>query len=108
MNWLAIIVAAIATLGLGFVWYNPKVFGSMWMADSGMTEEKAKQGMPMILGLSLILAGVVAYFLATYGGYHGTQVLVAAGDKGYAIDNLVADGASRARPNPALWRSSLL
>ena len=66
--------AALAALVLGFIWYNPKVFGKAWMEDTGMTEEKAKEGnMPLTFGLTFILAGVVAYFLNQYGGYHGEE-----------------------------------
>ena len=39
-NWLALIVAAISALVVGFVWYNPKVFGTAWMKEVGMTEEE--------------------------------------------------------------------
>ncbi len=43
INFLAILVAALATLPIGFIWYNPKVFGTIWMKETGMTEEKAKR-----------------------------------------------------------------
>ena len=43
INWLAVIVATVATFILGGLWYGP-LFGRMWMAASGMTDEKAKQG----------------------------------------------------------------
>lgn len=42
INFLALLVAAISTLVVGFIWYNPKVFGTIWMKESGMTEEKMK------------------------------------------------------------------
>ncbi|SCY69909.1 Protein of unknown function [Flavobacterium caeni] len=44
INFLAILVAALSTLPVGFIWYNPKVFGNLWMRESGMTEDKAKSG----------------------------------------------------------------
>ena len=37
-NFLAILVAAIAPLVLGFLWYNPKLFGNVWMREAEMTE----------------------------------------------------------------------
>ena len=43
-NWLALIVAAVSALAVGFVWYNPKVFGTAWMKEVGMTEEDAQKG----------------------------------------------------------------
>ena len=42
INWLALLAAAVSTFIVGFIWYNPKVFGTAWMNETGMTEEKAK------------------------------------------------------------------
>ena len=41
-NWIAILLAALSTLVVGFIWYNPKVFGTIWMKEAGLTEEKMK------------------------------------------------------------------
>ena len=63
-NWLALIVAALSTLAVGFVWYNPRVMGTAWMKETGMTEEKAQQGnMPLIFGLSAVMAFIAAMYL---------------------------------------------
>lgn len=63
-NFIALIVAAISTLVVGFIWYNPKVFGSIWMKEVGMTEEKAKQSnMILTFGLSVVLAFIAAFYL---------------------------------------------
>lgn len=67
-NVLAILVAAIVPLVIGFLWYNPILFGNAWMRESGMTEEKIKNGnMALIFGVSLLLSIILAFF---------TQVLV--------------------------------
>ncbi len=61
MNFTAIIVAALVPMVIGFIWYHPKVFGSIWMRESGMTEEKTKQGnMFLKLGLSLFFSLMIA------------------------------------------------
>lgn len=57
LNPLAMLVAAISALVVGFVWYNPKVFGNAWMKAAGMTDEKIKGGnMAKIFGLALLFA----------------------------------------------------
>ena len=62
-NFLAIFVAAIVPLVLGFLWYNPILFGNVWMRESGMTEEKMKSGnMAVIFGVSLLLSLLLAFF----------------------------------------------
>lgn len=64
INFLALFVAALSTLVVGFIWYNPKVFGTIWMKESGMTEEKMKgANMPMIFGLSIVYAFFIAFIL---------------------------------------------
>ena len=62
MNFLAIIVAAIVPMIIGFIWYNPKVFGIAWMRAAEMTEEKIKGGnMAVIFGVSLVLSILLAF-----------------------------------------------
>ena len=62
-NFLAIVVAAVVPMVLGFVWYNPKVFGLTWMREAEMTEIKMKGGnMAIIFGVSFLLALLLAFF----------------------------------------------
>lgn len=50
-NFYAVFVSTLVTLVVGFVWYNPKVFGTIWMKETGMTEEK--QDNPVCLRFSI-------------------------------------------------------
>lgn len=64
INFLALFVAALSTLVVGFIWYNPKVFGNIWMRESGLTEEKMKgSNMLLTFGVSLIYAFFIALIL---------------------------------------------
>jgi len=64
MNFLAILVAAVSALVVGFIWYNPKVFGNAWMQAAGLTEEQLKGGnMAKIFGLALLFAFMLAFVL---------------------------------------------
>jgi hypothetical protein len=66
-NWLAIAVATLIPLIVGFAWYNPKLFGNAWMQTLGYTEEDLKgANMAIIFGVSLVLAFFLAMFLAFY------------------------------------------
>ncbi len=43
LNWLAILVAAIATMILGFLWYSPLLFAKAWTREMGYDlNDKAK------------------------------------------------------------------
>jgi hypothetical protein len=57
MNFPVILGAAFIPTVIGFIWYNPKVFGNAWMKTSGVTEDMIKAGnMPVIIGVSLLLS----------------------------------------------------
>ena len=61
LNPVAMLVAAVSALVVGFIWYNPKVFGNAWMQAAGMTDEQVKGGnMVKIFILSLIFAFLLA------------------------------------------------
>jgi hypothetical protein len=62
-NLLAIFVAALVPMILGFIWYGPLLFKKAWMQESGVTEEKIKAtNMPVVLGISLLFAVMLAFF----------------------------------------------
>lgn len=72
MNFIAIFVAALIPMVVGFVWYHPAVLGTIWMKESGMTEEKTKQGNMFVkLGLSLLFALLLAMTLNTLSVHDG-------------------------------------
>jgi hypothetical protein len=69
VNWLAIAVAALASFLLGGLWYSPVLFGKAWQRETGLTDERLKQGnMARIFGLSFILALLAAWNFANFLG----------------------------------------
>ncbi len=74
INFVALIVAALIPIVLGFVWYHPKVFGTAWMNATGMTEEKARAAnMPLLFGLSFLFSMMLA-FIMNLIAYHDAFV----------------------------------
>jgi len=66
INFLALIAAALSTLVVGFIWYNPKVFGTVWMREMGLTEESMKgANMLKIFTMSIIYALMMTMILQT-------------------------------------------
>ncbi len=64
-NFLAILVAALVPLLIGFVWYHPKVFGTAWMKAAGMTEDSMKgANMAVIFGVSLLFSVILSFALS--------------------------------------------
>lgn len=68
IHWLAVAVAAIAGFPLGALWYGP-LFGSAWMALTGITKERARRAnMGKIYGTTLVLNIIIATSLAMFIG----------------------------------------
>lgn len=64
MNLMAMLVAALVPLLMGFIWYHPKVFGNAWMGATGLTPESGKSmNMPLVFGLTFLLGLFVAYVM---------------------------------------------
>ena len=64
INFIALFVAAIVTLVVGFIWYHPKVFGTFWMKENNFTQEELQGGnMLKIFGLSYIFSLMIAVTL---------------------------------------------
>jgi len=63
-NFLAILAAALTSFVVGFVWYHPKVFGTIWMKEAGLTQEQlAKGNMLKIFGLSFVFSFLLALIM---------------------------------------------
>lgn len=57
VNFIIILVAALIPMVLGFLWYNPKVFGGVWMKAAEITQDKMKgANMALIFGLSFFFS----------------------------------------------------
>jgi len=70
LNWLAILVAAICTMMVGFLWYSPLLFAKPWMKEMGYdpndkakTEEMKKTAGPKYGG-SFVASLISAFTLA--------------------------------------------
>lgn len=76
-------VAALIPLVIGFVWYNPKVFGKAWMDACGLTEEKLEgANMPVIFLLSYVFANLIGFTLTGLAVHQmGLQSMVMGADE---------------------------
>ena len=72
LNWLAVLVAAISTMVVGFLWYSPLLFAKPWMREMGYdptdkakTDEMKKTAGPAYFG-SMIAGLLTAFTLALF------------------------------------------
>jgi len=69
VNYLAVVIAAVASFLLGGLWYSNALFGKAWQRESGVTDEQLKNGnMAKIFGLSLVLSLLAAWVFALFLG----------------------------------------
>lgn len=69
VNYLAVVIAAVASFLLGGLWYSSALFGKAWQRESGVTDEQLKNGnMAKIFGLSLVLSLIAAWVFALFLG----------------------------------------
>lgn len=67
INYLAVLVAGIAAMAVGFVWYGPMLFGKQWMKLMGHTKESmeaAKKEIGKTYAISFVFTLVSAYVLS--------------------------------------------
>lgn len=67
VNYLAVLLAGVASMVLGFLWYSPLLLGNPWMEERGLTKasmEKAQKEMGKYYGMSFVVSLVTAYMLA--------------------------------------------
>ena len=81
INFLALAVAAIASFGLGSIWYSPLLFGKAWQNALGFTDEYLKKGnMAVIFGSSFVLIFLMDFGLAIIlQGHAGRDVSALSG-----------------------------
>lgn len=62
-NFLIIALAAFIPLVMGFIWYNPKVFGAAWMKECNFTLETLDPPNPIIFLYCYLLSVLLAFVL---------------------------------------------
>mgnify|MGYP001611288200 CR=1 FL=1 len=72
INYLAVLIAAIASMVIGFLWYGP-LFGKKWMQlmnfDKKKIDEAKKKGMGKIYALAFLTTLIMSYVLAHFVDY---------------------------------------
>ncbi|MCY9692300.1 DUF1761 domain-containing protein [Paenibacillus alginolyticus] len=70
INYLAVLVATLSTMVLGFLWYSPVLFGNAWVKLRNMKMEEMKGGGPITYILTALTAlggSFILAFLLTLG-----------------------------------------
>lgn len=96
LNYLHVIVAAIAYFAVGAVWFTPIGFAKPWMEGYGITmptdpeiQKKMKKEMPKYMGITLVLCFVGTVALACLQGVIGTNGVMSGVKLGIAAGSFV-------------------
>lgn len=74
INWIPLLVASVASMAVGFIWYSNALFGKQWMRLSGITQKdmKARKSeMPKVYITMFVASLVSAYVLSQLIGLVG-------------------------------------
>lgn len=70
INWLAILVATVAAMAVGWVWYGP-LFGERWMKLVGLKKKDTEENWQTPMAVMLVMAFVQVYILNHFIIYTG-------------------------------------
>ncbi len=67
INIWELLVAALSTFVVGFLWYGKALFGKTWQRLAGLSDEEVQGGnMALIFGLTFVLNFIIAAFLSIF------------------------------------------
>ena len=83
VNWLAVVVAAVAYMAIGFVWYSDALFGKTYRKEMGVSSDMkpGKDFMVKMMVLGTLSAIIMAYVLSHNVTFSGAY-LGASGETG--------------------------
>jgi hypothetical protein len=76
INWLSVIVSALAAFAIGSLWYSPILFGKTWQKLIKLSDEEIKNAnMSLIFGTTFVLNIISAMVLDMFIGSEATLVM---------------------------------
>lgn len=72
INYLAVVVAAVAAFAIGGLWYSPVLFAKQWVKAHGLTEEQLKErqkGAGKSYAIAIVCQILIGLAIAVLVGY---------------------------------------
>ena len=76
VNWLAVVLAALAKFAIGGFWYSPVAFGPRWGAIVGVSPEAFRARMVPAMVADIVASLILAWVLANVLKFTGASGLV--------------------------------
>lgn len=64
INLWGVLLAAIASMGVGAVWYSKMAFGEVWSRLVKLSDKQMQEGSTQAMGIAFLMALLTAYILA--------------------------------------------
>ena len=84
VGWLSLIVGAVLSFLLGWLWYSPKLFGVKWAEGSGVKMDAASKMPAEAMGTQGLGLLLMSWFVNVAGGTYGALGLIAFVVMGYS------------------------
>lgn len=102
VNWLAVVVCAVGTFGIGGLWYSPLLFGTAWQRLCGVSDDALKQHVARTFAgaavCALIAATNLAFFIGPKASVGFATGAGAAAGIGWVATAVVTTGLFERRP----------
>lgn len=86
-NMLFVALAALVPIIMGFIYYNPKLFGNAWMKAARVTEEQLKASNKIkVFAVTLILSFLLSFFLFTLVVHQTDYYSLLINEEGFGIE----------------------
>ncbi len=84
INYMAVVVGAVISMVLGYVWYSPVLFAKAWTKEMGKSEKELKESANATSYLIMFVASLVlAYVLAHFVDYTNSATTSAGAVTGF-------------------------
>lgn len=74
IDWIAVVIAAVLNMVIGFFWYSKWLFGSAWIKLSKLNEKELHVD-AKTLAMTFVASFMIAYFLSLFEGALGVTTV---------------------------------
>ena len=85
ITYLAVVVAALATMFVGALWYSPLLFGKIWLKAHGYSQEQMQKAAGRAYTVSTFCYVVMAFVLAVLVSYVGVSTVLQGAFLGFLV-----------------------
>jgi Protein of unknown function (DUF1761) len=106
VGWVSVIVGAVLSFLLGWLWYSPKLFGVKWAEGSGVKMDSAGKMPAEAMATQGIGLLMMSWFINVAGGNAGLRALIAFGVLAYSGHSFIGKSHYAKLVDAGYWIAS--